>query len=279
MRTRALLEGFTLVFFGPTPSVEILAAGAEMKMVGTRAWPLVEVVDRREEPPGSGFLGPSVIAALRAMVRAGERSFVYTSRRMVEEVVTEVNARLGRHAAGPGPSDAPILVGTERDLAALSPVGLAVATNPDGMLLGRGFRTSEEVLRQLARLAISLKSGSGHRMMVQTLEPGSDLVETLRKGDPIPYLERVLIERLRGGFPPGTEMIAVEVRGEIPTDVDKQLRGIDSVGVVGPVEFEGGRRWLLEGELREARAVLRELASGWRAKGATLRVDVDPIDL
>ena len=41
--TRARVEGFSLAFLGPSPSLEVLAAGAELTRVGDRAWPLVEV--------------------------------------------------------------------------------------------------------------------------------------------------------------------------------------------------------------------------------------------
>ena len=57
------------MFIGPTPSLEVIAAGAEVTRAGPRAWPLVEVVDRREDPPGAGFLSERTIAALRAVPR------------------------------------------------------------------------------------------------------------------------------------------------------------------------------------------------------------------
>ncbi|MEA1902910.1 MAG: hypothetical protein U9N56_05220 [Actinomycetota bacterium] len=279
IRRRSLLEGFTTVFFGPTPSVEILATGAETTMVANRAWPLVEIVDRSLEPPGSGLLAPAVSAALKAITDSGQRSFLHTTHRMVDEVIKEANARLGAPSAGVAGSGRPITVGTERDIAGLQPVSLVVAANPDGMMLGRGYRTSEETLRVLARVANALKAGSGHRMMVQTMDVNSDLAEALRKGDPLPYLERVLVERSRGGLPPSTEMVAVEIRGEIPEGVAGQLSSIEGAIVVGPVEVESGRRWLLQGDLAPARRTLRKMATAWRGAGATLRIDVDPIDL
>jgi primosomal protein N' (replication factor Y) len=48
---------------------------------GRRVWPLVEVVDRREEPPGSGVVTERVKAALRAVLRSEGRAFVFTHRR------------------------------------------------------------------------------------------------------------------------------------------------------------------------------------------------------
>jgi primosomal protein N' len=276
LRTRSRLEGFTTAFLGPTPSVEVLAAGAEVLRCGNRAWPHVEIIDRSDEAPGSGLLSSAVVAALRAISEAGERSFVLTGRRTLESVTAEANARLGRPAVGAG---GPVLVGGERDLAGLDPVALTVAVNAEGMLMGSGYRASEEALRQLARLANSLKRGPGHRMMVQTFDPGSSLVETLRRGDPIPYLENVLVERAKGGVPPSIEMIAVEIRGEQPLRVDEELRVLSDVAVMGPLDIERGRRWLLEGDLGKARTELRRLIGRWRSSETVVRVDADPIDL
>lgn len=279
IRTRSMIEGFTAAFFGSTPSVEVLSAGAEIVRVGNRAWPLVEVVDRSQEPPGSGLISERVIAALRATIRVAESSFLFTSHRMADDVVAEANAKLGAKVADHAPTEAPIKVGTERDLAGLPALALTVSLNTDGMLLSPGYRTSEEALRALVRLANALKRGPGHRMMVQTFEPGSPLVETLRRGDPIPYLEEVLVERARLGMPPAMEVIALEVRGEQPDGVSESLSRIPGVGVLGPLEIDDGRRWLLTGDGGEARVVLRGLLGQWRGERTHVRVDADPIDL
>lgn len=333
MRTRSLLEGFTLAFLGPTPSVENLASGAEITRVGSRAWPLVEVVDRSEEPPGSGFLSQRVMNALAATARSGSRAFVFTHRRRggaamrctrcrtlrsctlcgsplgrgpvcrrcgadapaacvscrateFEELGTvpsrltaEINARLGREAAAVHPTESPISVGTERDLAALPPMGLVVAADADGLLMAPGYRASEEALRLLARLANSLERGPGRRMMVQTAHPGSDLITTLTRGDPIPYLEKVLVERARDGLPPAVEMMAIELREHIPPGVSEELGGLEDATLLGPVEIEGGQRWLLAGRLGKARLALRPKVGRWREAGATVRIDADPIEI
>jgi primosomal protein N' len=279
IRTRSLIEGFTPMFLGSTPSVEILSSGAEIVRVGNRSWPLVEIVDRSEEPPGSGVLAARVVAALRATVRSEERSFLFTSHRMVDQVTAEVNAKLGMRAAEQAPTDAPVIVGTERDLAGLDPMALTVSLNTDGMLLSSGYRTGEEALRALARLANALAPGSGRRMMVQTFEPKSALVETLRRGDPIPYLEDVLVERARMGMPPANEVIALEIRGEQPDGVSDTLSRLPDVSVIGPLQIDEGRRWLLQGSLGRARLELRPLVGHWRGERTHVRVDSDPIDL
>lgn len=333
MVTRSRVEGFNLVFFGPTPGVELLASGAEVVRVGNRAWPLVEIVDRSEEGPGSGFLAARTIAAIAATVETGRPVFVFTHRRrslastrcarcralrlcaqcgfrlgrvercpkcdtptgrckecggtefeemgtVPERLVSEINRRIGPTAAQVHPADALVTVGTERDLATLDDVHLAVAADVDGMLMGLGYRTTEEALRQLARLASMVGGGRGARLMLQTSHPGSHLIAAMRRGDPIPYLERVLVERGREGMPPSTEMIALEIRGDVPDRAAEALRSLDPAAVVmGPMGVEDGQRWLLTGKLGKARLELRTLVGRWRDKGATIRVDVDPIDV
>lgn len=333
MTTRSRVEGFALVFIGPTPSLEVIAAGAEVVRGTPRAWPLVEVVDRREDPPGSGFLSERTISALRAVASDGRRSFVFTHLRAAEasmrctqcrrvrrceecgsrlgrseacrrcgapagecvqcgsttfeemgsipeRLSSEINRRLGHGVSGAHPTDLPVSVGTERDLAGLVPMDLVVAADADSLMLGHNYRAGEEALRIMARLANTLGAGSGRRMIVQTSLPDSDLVATLRRGDPIPYLEAMLSERARMGLPPASDIIAVELRGDGPTsEADAEIRSLGADTVLGPAIRPEGSRWLLQGALGPVRTGLRPLVHGWRERGWAVRVDADPIDL
>lgn len=277
VRNRSRVEGVSAAFFGPTPSVEILSAGAAVERTARRAWGSVEIVDRSTEAPGGGLLSDRVIAALRSLARAGsERAFLLTSRRMVEAVVDEGNRKLGAASFGAYPEGVVASVGSERDLAGLSPVRVAVAVSIDLMPGSAGYRGEEESLRQLARLANSVVSGG--RLMAQTIQANSPLATTLRRGDPIPYLEHVLAERARQGMPPAREMMAIEVRGGEAGAVGEQLAGLSGIDVFGPVPTEEGMRWLLAGRLERARPKMRELAASWREKGSAVRIDADPID-
>ncbi len=330
--TRARVEGFSLVFMGPTPSLEVLAAGAELTRVGARAWPHVEVVDRSDDPPGSGFLSEKAIHALRAVSSDGGRSIVFTHRRLDEassrctncrrvrvcgvcgsrlgrvescrrcgaaagpcascgsrsfedmgsipdRVAGEINKRVGTSIAAITPTSLPVIVGTERDLAGLSGMTLAVASDVDGLMLGHDYRAGEEAMRMMARLGNTLGPGPGRRMMLQTSLPGSALVSALRRGDPVGYLEGLLSERARLGLPPASEMIAIELRGDVSAvDADAEIKGLGVV-VLGPAVGPGKARWLLQGSLGPARIGLRRLAHSWRERGLTVRIDADPIDL
>lgn len=278
VRNRSRVEGINAAFFGPTPSVEILSAGAAVERSARRAWGSVELIDRSAEAPGGGLLSDRVVAALRTLSRAGSaRAFLLTSRRMIEAVVEEGNRKLGAGAFGGHPEGVVGSVGSERDLAGLSPVRVAVAVSIDLMPGAAGYRGEEESLRQLGRLANSVDAGG--RLMAQTTQPDSPLATTLRKGDPIPYLEHVLAERARQGMPPAREMIAVEIRGGEAGAVGERLAALTGIDVFGPVPTEEGTRWLLAGRLERARPELREMAASWREKGSAVRIDADPIDL
>ena len=333
MSHRHRAEGFGLAFVGPTPSIEVLASGPEVIRRHGRAWPLVEVVDRSKEAPGSGFISDQVVAALRAVVKEGGQAFVFTHLRLAdasvrcvtcrrvrrceqcgsrlgtagscprcghvaegcsscrgatfekmgtepERLAAEINRRLGEETAGVIPTQLPIGVGTERDLVDLGPQTLVVAADADGLALGHDYRAAEEALRVLARLANKLGHGSGRRMMVQTSMVSSTLISTLRKGDSMPYLERLLIERARDGLPPSSEMMAVEVRGVSgPETVQSDLTGLGVDSLMGPAVRGSSFRWLMQGSLRSTKIALRPLVQKWRDSGATVRLDVDPIDL
>lgn len=279
LRTRSSIEGFNLVFYGPTPSVELLAAGATVVRAPGRPWSHIEVVDRSDEGPGAGLLSDQTIAAIRAIgTGSADRVFVLTGHKMAERLVEEINQRVRRSVAGVAPTDAPVVVGTERDLAGLAPVTLTVVPDVDFLLSGTGYRASEEALRQLARLGNAMGRGAGRRMIIQTRRPGTPLIDALRRGDPIPYLETVLVRRARDQVPPAVEMIAIEIRGDLPDGVDAEIAGLDSADVLGPMSIEGGLRWLISGDLGNVRQSLRVMVGRWRERGATVRIDADPID-
>jgi primosomal protein N' (replication factor Y) len=182
----------------------------------------------------------------------------------------------------PAPAAAPVVVGSEADLASLDPVGLAVAVDADGLILGSHFRAAEEALRVLARLAGRVASGSGHRTIVQTSLPTHPVIDALRKGDPLPFLEQELAERQRMGFPPSGDLVIVEMRGTAPVGVEADLdKAADRAMVLGPApRREGSRRWLIQGrDLTDFRNNLRPLVQKWRDAGATVRIDSDPLEL
>ncbi len=108
LRRRAAVERFPLVLTGPVPTSEALGAGATVDGSSGRAWGLVEVVDRTEDPPGGGVITERARAALHAVVGGGGRAFVFTDRRAPAvrcircrtlRSCPECGARPGREAA------------------------------------------------------------------------------------------------------------------------------------------------------------------------------------
>ncbi len=329
---RARVEGFSLVFFGPTPSLELLAAGVEIVREPGRSWSLVEIVDRSSELPGSGFLSDRVMAGIGGALKNGWQTFVFTHRRVgsqsmrcahcravracprcgsgltaeacrrcgartsrcltcgreefeamgtiPERLRSELVRKLGPSAVAVAPSStAPVVVGTERNLAEAGLHDLAVVADADGILLGHNYRSGEEALRVIARLGNLIAPGSGRRLMVQTSLPDSPLASALRSGDPIPYLEQLLAERVRDRLPPVTSMLAIEARGEVDAMGMTAELQFPGVAVMGPATTTTGARWLLQGDLSRSRTEMRRLVGRWRDTGLTVRVDADPIDL
>lgn len=194
-------------------------------------------------------------------------------------ISAELEKRVGRDVVGVAPTPKPVIVGTERDLADLEPVGLGLAIDVDSLLYGTNYRASEEAMRILARVVGSVPRGKGYRTILQTSTPDSALISALRRGEPIPYLESVLAERARDGFPPAADMMALEVSG-VPADtVSSELHRFAPGMMMGPMSVGERNRWLIQGDLKEVKLEMRRFVQRLRDSGGTVRVDVDPIDL
>ncbi len=81
LRKRAAIEKFAMAYVGPSASTDLIAAGVRVVTTSTRLWPLVEVVDRSEEPPDGRLLSPAATSALRNAFKGGKRLFVFAHRR------------------------------------------------------------------------------------------------------------------------------------------------------------------------------------------------------
>jgi primosomal protein N' len=198
----------------------------------------------------------------------------------VGRIVEELRRTLGDRVSQ-APADVPIQVGSEADLAAQSRLDLAVAIDPDGLILGTHFRASEEALRVLARLAGKVE-GRGARCLLQTSLPAHPVFVALKKGDPLPFLESEREVRARFGFPPSGELVIIEARGDLPDGSEVWVKDAAAgATVLGPASRgNGGVRWLIQGtDLGKVRTQLRPLVQRWRDAGVAVRVDVDPIEL
>jgi primosomal protein N' (replication factor Y) len=229
--------------------------------------------------PGRGDVCRRCGAGLGPCQECGGRRFEPLGA-AVGRVLDELRARFG-DAVGPPDATRPVRVGTERDLPGAGPVALAVAIDPDALLLAPHYRAEEDALRLLARVAALVERGRGHRCLLQTAQPQHRVIATLRGGRPGDLLEALTAERVAEGFPPATELVAVEAEGAGPA-LDEALR--EAVGgdatVHGPAEDGGRQRWLLQAaRLDPVRLRLRPLVQTWRDGGVRVRIDADPVDL
>jgi primosomal protein N' (replication factor Y) len=193
----------------------------------------------------------------------------------------ELGGFLGSDAVGEAGDGRPVVIGTERDLAALDTVDLAVVVDGDGPLRAPHYRAVEDGLRLMARTVAAAGRGRGRRAIIQTSDPGHPVFEALRRGDPVPVLEAEASSRAAAGLPPGGELLVIEA-ADAPPDADDVLRATlgERASLHGPADYRGRLRWLVRGtDLRAARVALRGVVHEWREHGARVRVDADPIDL
>jgi len=369
-RRRGTVERFPVVHVGRVPTTEALAEGIDIVTIGGRLWPPVEVVDRTEEPPGSGVVTQRARAAISGAAGRGDRVFVFTHRsgyapasrcgacrrlRMCSEcgsrpdpgttcarcgallgpcrscggrrfeplgagvgrVIEELRRVVGVEGVGGVDQGHLVTVGTERDLTGLGRVALSVAIDADGLVRGTNYRSGEDALALLARVAASVAPGSGRRMMLQTADPTHPLYTALRRGRPLEYLRAELAVRKQLALPPMGEVIVVEVKGveaagdevigdevggseeqatsdrelvtefdtafdiELGTELDAVFDAVfEGVSAFGPSRVGNRRRWLVQGrDLSQVRRRLTKAVAKLRDKGTTVRIDVDPRDL
>jgi len=334
IRRRASVERFNVWYLGSVPSTAVLATGVEVQRPATRGWPPVEIVDRTQDPPGSGLIAERVRSSISGALRRGVRVFVFSHRKGYAPAVrcvqcktlrrcpscgsrpepgdtcsrcgatlgpcsacdgrrfeplgagvgriSEVLSRThGNGKVGPVGSEAPIWVGTERDIPAIGGAGLGVVVDADGLILGSSYNAAEEALRILARLAVGIPFGNGRHLIVQTGQPEHPVIGALRSGDPLPFLEGELTIRKEFGLPPAGEVIVVEVTGGTRDATTTLRQAVEAEAtLLGPAERAGKLRWLIQGrDLSNARSLLRSAVQTLRDGGAAVRLDVDPLDL
>ncbi len=197
----------------------------------------------------------------------------------VGRVIAELHRSLGERV-GRLDQQRPVIVGTERDLPLVGEVGLAVVVDADALILAPHYRAEEDALRLMARIALLVGRGRGRRCLIQSSLSAHRVLGAMRHGRPMFFLQELIAEREAGGFPPVTELMAIELVGP-PEGADAALRETAAAATVhGPASIDGGVRWLVAaGDLRPIKIRLRGLVQRWRDAGAKVRVDADPVRL
>ena len=198
----------------------------------------------------------------------------------VGRIVDDLSRSFG-NAVAPAGHGTNVQVGTERDLPGSGTQDLAVVINPERLWLAPNYRAEEEAIRLLARIAGTVRRGSGRRCLVQTADPQHRVITALRGGDATKLMHSIVDERINWQLPPAGSLIAVEVRGDRDAvDVDLGVITKDEADLFGPAPAGDAWRWLIQGpESDRIRIRLRGVVQGWRDRGYAVRIDADPIDL
>ncbi len=198
----------------------------------------------------------------------------------VSRVADEAARVVGRENVGDAGSGRLVVVGTERDLPGLT-VGLTIVVDADGPIVAPTYRAAEDALRLLARAVAAAGRGRGRRGLIQTSDPSHPVIEAIRRADPSSFVRIDSAQRAAAGFPPGGEVMVIEVEDPAVNAADELHDAVgERADVLGPAESGGRTRWLLQGQdLTAARVVVRSVVSRWREGGARVRIDADPVDL
>jgi primosomal protein N' (replication factor Y) len=138
---RAGVERFSLVTADLVPTATTIARGpVTVSGPGARPWGLVEIVDRNDDPPGSGLTSDRTRQAISAVVRGGGRVFLFAARRggAARCVRCRTLRTCGACGARPGTGDA-----CPRCGAGVGPCASCGARRFEGLGAGVGRITSE----------------------------------------------------------------------------------------------------------------------------------------
>lgn len=163
VRRRALVERTAVVFLGAVPTLDVLARGPAVEEPPGRVWPLVEIVDRKEDPPGGKSVATRTVLGIRAAVIKGGQVFVFVSRRGYAPAFRCVRCRELRRCtecgSGPDRGDS-----CRRCGAALGPCQKCAGRRFEPLGTGIG-RVAEELERQLGKEYVG-PIGSGRQILV-----------------------------------------------------------------------------------------------------------------
>jgi primosomal protein N' (replication factor Y) (superfamily II helicase) len=112
---RSTVERFSAVFCDLVPSAEAITRSVEVTALSRRSWGHVEVVDRREDAPGSGLFSTIAAAAMRSAVADGRKVLLFTDRRVAAQRCVKCRRlrRCARCGAGPGAGEVCARCGSE----------------------------------------------------------------------------------------------------------------------------------------------------------------------
>ncbi len=187
---------------------------------------------------------------------------------LVREPVAEITADADPTAGG---TDARVVVGTEAALHHLDRADVVAFLDFDQELLAPRYRAAEEALALLVRAArlVGGRDGGG-RVLVQTRQPGHEVVQAALMADPSRVAVAEATRRQELLYPPAAAL-AVVSGASAPAWVAALGHPAD-VEVLGPADG----RWLVRAP--DHQILADALASVARPPGR-LRIEVDPLRL
>lgn len=335
---RARRAGAPCVLVSPCPSLEALAAGPETtpsRAVEREGWPVLDILDRRDEDPvRGGLLGERLVPVLRSvgagvggpvvcvlnrrgrsrllacdgcgelarceehrvpLVQAEEgaldcpvdgvrrpmvcdacgglrfrnlRAGVARVREELEALAARPVCEVDAETPAAEVAAADVLVGTEAVLHRVDRASQVVFLDVDQELLAPRMRAAEQAMALLVRAARLVGPRSrGGRLVVQTRQPGHEVLQAVLHADPGRLVEAEAARRRLLGLPPYAAL--AQVSGAAAAEFVDRLGAPEGVDVLGPRDGA----WLVRAGGPEALA--DALASVERPAGR-LRIEVDP---
>ncbi len=335
---RARRAGAPCVLVSPCPSLEALAAGPETtpsRAVEREGWPVLDILDRRDEDPvRGGLLGERLVPVLRSvgagvggpvvcvlnrrgrsrllacdgcgelarceehrvpLVQAEEgaldcpvdgvrrpmvcdacgglrfrnlRAGVARVREELEALAARPVCEVDAETPAAEVAAADVLVGTEAVLHRVDRASQVVFLDVDQELLAPRMRAAEQAMALLVRAARLVGPRSrGGRLVVQTRQPGHEVLQAVLHADPGRLVEAEAARRRLLGLPPYAAL--AQVSGAAAAEFVDRLGAPEGVDVLGPRDGA----WLVRADGPEALA--DALASVERPAGR-LRIEVDP---
>ncbi len=102
VRSRGTSENVSIVFAGPTPSLELVGTGPEVRRPRSRPWGFVEVADRRTDHMGGRLLTDQARRAVAAVTAENGTSFLFAHRRGYSAAARCIRCRTVRRCASCG---------------------------------------------------------------------------------------------------------------------------------------------------------------------------------
>ncbi len=230
--------------------------------------PLVQAEEGALDCPVDGVRRPMVCDACGGLRFRNLRAGVARVREELEALAARPVCEVDAETPAAEVAAADVLVGTEAVLHRVDRASQVVFLDVDQELLAPRMRAAEQAMALLVRAARLVGPRSrGGRLVVQTRQPGHEVLQAVLHADPGRLVEAEAARRRLLGLPPYAAL--AQVSGAAAAEFVDRLGAPEGVDVLGPRDGA----WLVRADGPEALA--DALASVERPAGR-LRIEVDP---